>query len=309
MIGRTISHYQIVGRLGGGGMGLVYKARDTRLDRDVALKFLPKEWSHEPLLRERFSREARAASALDHPNICTVYDIGETTEGQLFIAMAYCTGPTLKQRILQGVLPVDQAVDLAIQIASALEAAHDAGIVHRDIKPANILLTDRDQVKIVDFGLAKLAGEVAVTREGSVIGTPAYMSPEQATGDEVDGRSDLWALGTVLYEMLTGRRAFAADHERAILLAITSTDPTPITSVRPHVPEEILRIVGRLLKRNPIERYQTAGELLGDLRRFRGDPRLPARGRSLSRRNGLRLFRQRKRLLRGARPVAPQLAV
>ncbi|MCJ7755295.1 MAG: serine/threonine protein kinase, partial [Thermoanaerobaculales bacterium] len=197
MIGRTVSHYQIVERLGGGGMGLVYKARDTRLNRDVALKFLPKEWSHEPLLRERFSREARAASALDHPNICTVFDIGETNDGQLFIAMAYCTGPTLKNRIHEGPLPVEQAVDLAIQIGSALERAHEAGIVHRDIKPANILLTDRDQVKIVDFGLAKLAGEAAVTREGSVIGTPAYMSPEQASGEEVDGRSDLWALGAV----------------------------------------------------------------------------------------------------------------
>jgi tetratricopeptide (TPR) repeat protein/TolB-like protein len=272
VIGRTVSHYQIVERLGGGGMGLVYKARDTRLDRDVALKFLPMEWSHEPLLRERFSREARAASALDHPNICTVYDIGETDEGQLFIAMAYCTGPTLKQRIHEGPMPVEQAVDFAIQIASALESAHEAGIVHRDIKPANILLTDREQVKVVDFGLAKLAGEAAVTREGSVIGTPAYMSPEQATGEEVDGRSDLWALGAVLYEMITGRRAFAADHERAILHSILSSDPTPIDTVRPDVPSELARIVRRLLKRDPTKRYQTAGELLGDLRRFSGDP-------------------------------------
>ena len=272
VIGRTVSHYQIVERLGGGGMGLVYKARDTRLDRDVALKFLPKEWSHEPLLRERFSREARAASALDHPNICTIFDIGETDDGQLFIAMAYCTGPTLKHRIHEGPMPVHQAVEIAIQIGSALESAHDAGIVHRDIKPANILLTDRNHVKIVDFGLAKLAGEAAVTREGSVIGTPAYMSPEQATGEDVDGRSDLWALGAVLYEMLTGRRAFAADHERAILHSILSSDPTPIASMRPDVPAELLRITRRLLKRDPKDRYQTAGELLGDLREFSGDP-------------------------------------
>jgi tetratricopeptide (TPR) repeat protein/TolB-like protein/predicted Ser/Thr protein kinase len=272
VIGRTVSHYQIVERLGGGGMGLVYKARDTRLDRDVALKFLPKEWSHEPLLRERFSREARAASALDHPNICTVFDIGETDDGQLFIAMAYCTGPTLKQRIHEGPMSVEQAVDFAIQIASALESAHEAGIVHRDIKPANILLTERDQVKVVDFGLAKLAGEAAVTREGSVIGTPAYMSPEQATGEEVDGRSDLWALGAVLYEMLTGRRAFAADHERAILHSILSSDPTPIDARRPDVPAELSRIVRRLMSRDPKQRYQTAGELLYDLHRFRGDP-------------------------------------
>jgi len=272
VIGRRVSHYQIIEQLGGGGMGLVYKARDTRLDRDVALKFLPKEWSHDPLLRERFSREARAASALDHPHICTVYDIGETDDGQFFIAMAYCTGPTLKHRIREGPMPLEQAVDLAIQIASALESAHEAGIVHRDIKPANILLTDRDQVKVVDFGLAKLAGEAAVTREGAVIGTPAYMSPEQATGDDVDGRSDLWALGAVLFEMLTGRRAFAADHERAVLYAILSSDPTSISRLRPDVPAELQRIVRRLLKKDPQERYQTAGEVLGDLRRFMGDP-------------------------------------
>ena len=272
MIGRTVSHYRIVERLGGGGMGLVFKARDTRLDRDVALKFLPKEWSHEPLLRERFSREARAASALDHPNICTIFDIGETDDGQLFIAMAYYPGQTIKHRIHEGPMAVERVVDLAVQIAAALESAHEAGIVHRDIKPANILLTDRDEVKVVDFGLAKLAGEAAVTREGSVIGTPAYMSPEQATGADVDGRSDLWALGAVMYEMLTGRRAFAADHERAILLAIMSSDPTPIDTLRPDIPDEVLRIVRRLLNRDPDARYQSAGELLADLRTFRGDP-------------------------------------
>jgi serine/threonine-protein kinase len=271
VIGQTVSHYHILERLGGGGMGLVYRARDTRLDRTVALKFLPREWSHEPLLRERFSREARAASALDHPHICTVFDIGETAEGQLFIAMAYCPGETLKQRTLRGPMPIDEAVNVAIQIGEALESAHDGGIVHRDIKPANILITDRDQVKIVDFGLAKLAGEVAVTRQGTVIGTPAYMSPEQAAGEEVDGRADLWALGTVLYEMLTGRRAFAADHERAVLLAIMSTDPTPIETLRPDVPAELLRIIRRCLKRKPDDRYQSAGELLADLKRFRGD--------------------------------------
>ncbi len=271
MIGRTISHYRVLERLGGGGMGLVYRARDTRLDRDVALKFLPPEWSHEALLRERFSREARAASALDHPHICTVYDIGETDEGQLFIAMAYYPGRTLKQSILEGPMPIGQAVDYAIQIAEALESAHEAGIVHRDIKPANILISDRDQLKVVDFGLAKLAGEAAVTREGSVIGTPAYMSPEQVNGEEVDGRSDIWALGTVIYEMLTGRRAFAAEHERAILLSILSHDPTPPESVRPDLPAELARIIRRCLKRDVAKRYQSATELLADLRRFRGE--------------------------------------
>jgi tetratricopeptide (TPR) repeat protein/TolB-like protein len=252
-------------------MGIVYRAQDTRLARDVALKFLPGEWSHDSLLRERFSREARAASALDHPNICTIYEIDETDDGHLFIAMAYCPGQTLKECIAEGPIPVDQAVAYAIQIAEGLERAHAANIVHRDIKPANILLSERDQVKIVDFGLAKLAGEAAVTREGSVIGTPAYMSPEQVNGETVDGRSDIWALGTVLYEMLTGRRAFAADHEQAVMMAILGQDPTPIDSVRTDVPGELARIVRRCLKRDPAERYQTAGELVADLRRFRGD--------------------------------------
>jgi serine/threonine-protein kinase len=271
MIGRTVSHYRILEKLGGGGMGLVYRAQDTRLDRTVALKFLPMEWSQEPVLRERFSREARAASALDHPHICTVFDIDETPEGQLFIAMAYCPGETLRQRIFRGPLSVDAAVDLAIQIGEALEAAHEQGIVHRDVKPGNILMTGHDQVKVVDFGLAKLAGEVAVTREGAVVGTPAYMSPEQAVGDNVDGRADLWALGAVLYEMLSGRRPFAADNERAMLMAIQSLDPTPVTTLRPEVPEELHRIVRRCLTREPGDRYQNAGELLADLHRFRGD--------------------------------------
>ena len=272
VIGRTVSHYRILERLGGGGMGIVYRAQDTRLDRTVALKFLPMEWCQESLLRERFTREARAASTLDHPHICTVFDIGETPEGQLFIAMAYCPGETLKERILRGSMPIDEAIGIAIQIAEALETAHEGGTVHRDIKPANILITDRDQVKVVDFGLAKLAGEATVTRKGSVIGTPAYMSPEQATGDEADGRSDLWALGAVLYEMVTGRRAFAADHEQAILLAITTSDPTPIDNLRPEVPAEVQRIIRRCLKRQPQDRYQGAGELVADLKRFRGDP-------------------------------------
>jgi serine/threonine protein kinase/tetratricopeptide (TPR) repeat protein len=252
-------------------MGIVYRAQDTRLDRTVALKFLPIEWCQEGLLRERFTREARAASNLDHPHICTVFDIGESPEGQLFIAMAYCPGETLKERILRGPTPIDDAIKIAIQIGEALESAHDSGIVHRDIKPANILITDRDQVKIVDFGLAKLAGEATVTRQGSVIGTPAYMSPEQAKGDEVDGRSDVWAIGAVLYEMVAGRRAFAADNEQAILLAITTTDPTPVDTIRPEIPAELQRIIRRCLKREPVDRYQSAGQLVADLKRFRGD--------------------------------------
>ncbi len=271
MIGATVSHYRILERLGGGGMGEVFLAHDTKLDRQVALKFLPIEWSRDTELRERFLREARATSALDHPHICTIYEIDESPQGQLFIAMTYCPGETLKQRIKAGPLSPEDAVTFAIQIAEALESAHDNGVVHRDVKPANILITDRDQVKVVDFGLAKLAGEATVTRDGAVIGTPAYMSPEQAKGEEVDGRSDIWALGVVLYEMLTGRRAFAADHERAVLLAITTRDPTPVDTLRSDVPAELLRILRRCLKRDPGRRYQNAGELLADLRRFRGE--------------------------------------
>jgi serine/threonine-protein kinase len=252
-------------------MGIVYRALDTRLDRTVALKFLPIEWNQEPVLRERFSREARASSSLDHPHICTIFDIGETAEGQLFIAMGYYPGETLKQRILRGKLHIEEAVDFAIQIGEGLAAAHEAGVVHRDIKPANILITDREQLRIVDFGLAKLAGEAAVTREGSVVGTPAYMSPEQARGDEVDGRSDIWALGVVLYEMIAGRRAFAADNERAILHAITTSDPSPVESFRPDAPAELQRIIRRSLKRNPDDRYQSARQMVADLCRFRGE--------------------------------------
>ncbi|MFV2074031.1 MAG: serine/threonine-protein kinase, partial [Thermoanaerobaculales bacterium] len=272
MIGQTVSHYRILESLGGGGMGLVYRAHDTRLDRPVALKFLPKEWSREKEFRERFAREARATSALDHPHICTIYEIDETPDGQLFIAMAYCPGENLKQRILRGPMPIDEAVSYAIQIADALVRAHEHGIVHRDVKPANILISDHDRVKVVDFGLAKLAGEAAVTREGTVVGTPAYMSPEQTRGEPVDGRSDIWALGAVLYEMVAGRRAFAADHEQAVLLAIASSDPTPVETLRPDAPSELLRIIRRCLKRDLDRRYQDARELLADLRRFRGDP-------------------------------------
>jgi serine/threonine-protein kinase len=185
--------------------------------------------------------------------------------------MAHCPGETLKQRILRGPMPLEEAVDIAIQIAQALGAAHEGGIVHRDVKPANILFTERDQIKVVDFGLAKLAGEAAVTRQGSVVGTPAYMSPEQATGEEVDGRSDLWALGAVLYEMVAGRRAFAADNEQAVLLAITTSNPTPIDRVRAEVPAELQRIIRRCLKKDPKDRYQAAVELVSDLKRFRGE--------------------------------------
>jgi len=207
MIGKTVSHYEILEKLGGGGMGVVFKARDLKLDRLVALKFLPPhlvsvEAESDRLQRERFVLEAKASSALDHPNIGVLYEIGETEEGETFIAMAYYEGETLRQKLAGGALPLDDAVSIAEQIAMGLAKAHEGGIVHRDIKPANIIVTRDGVVKIIDFGLAKLQEATRMTRRGAVMGTPAYMSPEQARGDDVDARTDLWSLGVVLYEML-----------------------------------------------------------------------------------------------------------
>ena len=202
MIGETISHYRILELLGAGGMGVVYKAEDTRLKRLVALKFLPIELTKDLEAKERLMQEAQAASALDHPNICTIHEIDETPDGRLFLALAYYDGETLKQRVARGPLPIDQAVDIASQVARAVLAAHEAGIVHRDIKSANILVTRRGEVKLLDFGLAKLAGQTALTRTGTTVGTVAYMSPEQINGDNATERSDVWALGVVLYEIL-----------------------------------------------------------------------------------------------------------
>jgi serine/threonine protein kinase len=199
MIGQTISHYKIIEKLGGGGMGVVYKAEDTKLKRMVALKFLPPDLTRDDEAKERFVHEAQAASALDHPNICTIHEIDETDDGQIFICMAYYEGETLKKKIERGPLPFDQTLDLAMQIAQGLARAHEAGITHRDIKPANIMITTRGEVKIVDFGLAKLVGQTRLTKTGTTMGTVAYMSPKQAQGIDADHRSDIWSLGVVLY--------------------------------------------------------------------------------------------------------------
>ncbi len=204
LIGRTVGHYRVVEHLGGGGMGVVYKAEDTRLGRTVALKFLPPEWSRDRDARERFLREARAASALEDSRICTIFDIDESEDGQLFIVMAFYTGETLKKRLERGRLPIGEVMDIAIQVAEGLESAHSAEILHRDIKPANLMLTGHDEVVIVDFGLAKLAGDFTLTRPGSSLGTPHYMSPEQSRGERLDARTDLWSLGVVIFEMVTG---------------------------------------------------------------------------------------------------------
>ncbi|HVT15514.1 MAG TPA: protein kinase [Thermoanaerobaculia bacterium] len=282
LIGTTVSHYRVLHVLGGGGMGIVYQAEDTQLGRPVALKFLPPELTRDPDAKARFLQEARAASALDHPNICTIHEVGETADGQLFLAMACYDGETLKKRLERGTLPIDVVIDFAAQISRGLAKAHRQGIVHRDVKPANLMITGDDIVKILDFGIAKLAGAAAITRAGSSLGTPGYMSPEQAHGDEVDARTDLWSLGAVAYEMTTGRRPFRGDHEQAVLYALFHEQPEALTRLRPEAPPELERIVGRLLAKAPQERYQAAAEVVADLKALSGSPTgtqtLPATG-------------------------------
>ncbi len=265
MEGQKVSHYTVLNRLGRGGMGIVYKAEDRKLGRTVALKFLTAELDEStPNARERFFREARAASALDHPRICTVYEIGEEDDGRPFIAMAYCAGETLRERIQRGLIPFDEALTIIVQIAEGLAAAHEAGVVHRDIKPANIMLTPGG-VKILDFGLAKLTDVTQMTQTGATLGTPAYMSPEQAKGEKVDPRCDIWSLGAIVYEMVTGQRAFAGDNPTAIMFAILSLDVPSLADLRSDVPDEFQRVVRKCLQREPDERYQNLRELLVDL--------------------------------------------
>jgi serine/threonine protein kinase/tetratricopeptide (TPR) repeat protein len=265
MIGTTISHYKILAKIGEGGMGVVYKAHDTKLDRDVALKFLPSELTFDPKAKERFIHEAQAASALEHPNICNIHEIGETNNGQLFIVMACYDGMTLKKKIERGPLPIDEAVGIAAQIAAGLGKAHDSGIVHRDIKPANVVVTKDGTAKILDFGLAKLSGRTLLTKTGTTVGTAAYMSPEQSTGDKVDHRTDIWSLGVVLYEMVTGHLPFSGDHEPALLYSIVHEEPKPFSSVRSNLPPEIELSITKMLQKEPGERFQHIRELLSQL--------------------------------------------
>ncbi|MCG8608578.1 serine/threonine-protein kinase, partial [bacterium] len=268
MIGKTISHYKILEEVGQGGMGVVYKAEDTKLQRHVALKFLPHEWTRDPDAKARFMNEARAASALDHNNICTSHEVDETEEGQLFIAMAFYEGETVREKIERGPLKLDEAVDLAIQIAEGLTKAHQKDIVHRDLKPANVLVTEDGVAKIVDFGLAKLAGRSMLTKEGTTLGTAAYMSPEQARGEVVDHRTDIFSLGVLFYEMITGQQPFKGDYEQAVVYSIMNEDPEPPTGLRTGVPLELERAVFKCLQKSPDERYQSAADLLVDLRRL-----------------------------------------
>jgi serine/threonine protein kinase/Tfp pilus assembly protein PilF len=264
LIGTTVSHYKILAKLGEGGMGVVYEAEDTKLKRTVALKFLPPELTRDPQAKERFIHEAQAASALEHSNICNIHEIDETEDGQLFIVMACYEGEILKDKIERGPLKLEEAVDIAIQIAKGLEKAHKKEIVHRDIKPGNIFITEDGVVKIVDFGLAKLKGQIKLTKEGTTLGTAGYMSPENARGGKVDHRTDIWSLGIVLYEMLTGQLPFRGDYEQAVTYSILNEEPEPVTALRTGIPMKLERIVNKCLQKDPDERYQTVKDLAAD---------------------------------------------
>jgi serine/threonine protein kinase len=257
--------YRILEELGRGGMGVVYKAEDTRLERTVALKFLPPELTHVPDVKARFMREAQAAAALDHPNICTVYEFDEADD-RTFISMAYVEGRSLKKKLESGPLELEEALSIATQVAEGLAEAHKKGIIHRDIKSGNIMVTDRSQAKIMDFGLARKSESTLLTSEGATLGTVAYMSPEQARGEKVDHRTDIWSFGVVLYEMLTGQLPFKGEHEQAIVYSILKEEPKPIKDLKPDVPPSIEQVVFRALEKDPDRRDQQIEDLLDDLK-------------------------------------------
>ena len=281
MIDGTISHFRVLEKLGAGGMGVVYKAIDIRLDRPVALKFLPDHMTQDALALERFRREARAASALNHPGICTIYDIGEQ-DGRAFIAMEFIDGKTLRSHIRGKALPLEETLEFGIQIAEALDAAHAEGIIHRDIKPGNIFLTKRGQAKVLDFGLAKLVpkgvaagdaedgGEAADSSSiaGIISGTPSYMSPEQVRGDNLDRRTDIFSLGLLLYEMATGRQAFSGATGGAIIEAVLTRSPVPARGINPGIPQRLEEIINKALQKDRDQRYQHAADIRSDLQQL-----------------------------------------
>ena len=264
MIGETISHYRIIEKLGEGGMGVVYKAEDLDLERPVALKFLSPRTIGVEEDAARFVHEAKAAAALNHPNICTIYEIGKDG-GTTFIAMEYVEGENLRLRMRLGPLPLDEALTIAADMGRGLAAAHAKGIVHRDIKPSNVVVTPARAVKIMDFGLARMAGGAQLTREGTTLGTVAYMSPEQARGQDIDHRTDIWSLGVVLYEMLTHRRPFLGDRDMAVIYSILNADYELPSALRSDLPSELDGCVAKMLAKNRDERYMGAAEVAGDL--------------------------------------------
>jgi tetratricopeptide (TPR) repeat protein/tRNA A-37 threonylcarbamoyl transferase component Bud32 len=262
------NRYRLIGKIGEGGMGVVYKAHDTKLKRDVALKFLPTEFTRDTEAKERFIHEAQTASGLDHPNICNIHEIHEAAGSQLFISMACYEGETIRERIRRGPLEVGEALRIADQVAEGLKETHKKGIVHRDIKPGNVIIKTGGQAKIMDFGLAKLAGERDLTKTGTTVGTVAYMSPEQAQGREVDHRTDIWSLGVVLYEMITGKQPFKGDHAQSIIYSILNEGPAAMAELTPGLPSELEQIVKKCLDKDPAKRYQTIAELQADLRQL-----------------------------------------
>jgi len=269
--GVMISHYKIIEKIGAGGMGEVYLAQDTELDRKVALKFLPPHLCRDEDCRKRFKREAQAAAKLDHPNIVPVHGVSEH-QGRPYFAMAHIEGQSLRDVIKEGKLSTSDAIDLSMQICEGLQEAHEAGVIHRDVKPSNIILDSKGRPRLLDFGLAMISSEDKLTKTGSTLGTVGYMSPEQVAGKKVDHRSDMFSAGVILYEMLTGRRPFEADNDAAILRAITDSTPEPVARYKTGVPEELQRIVSKLLEKTPALRYQHAGDFLADLKKAGQQP-------------------------------------
>ena len=270
MIGETISHYRIIEKLGEGGMGVVYKAEDSKLKRVVALKFLTPNALGGEEEEKRFLHEAQIAAALDNPNICTVYEIDEA-DGRTFIAMPFIEGKSLDDVIEKGPLRLDEVIDVATQMCRGLQEAHKRAIIHRDIKPANVMITNSGQVKIMDFGLARQTGMTRLTQEGTTLGTIYYMSPEQAGGAELDRRTDIWSVGVVVYEMMTGKLPFQSDFEQATIYSIMNEHPEPLTAVRTGVPMELERIVDKAMEKKCEDRYQHIDEMLVDLQRLKRD--------------------------------------
>ncbi len=298
MIGQTISHYKIIEKLGSGGMGKVYLAEDLQLKRQVALKFLPTELIQDDHTRKRFVQEAQAASALDHPNIGTVYEINENEENP-FIAMAHYPGGTLSDKIADKSLNFEQSITITMHLAEGMQKAHSKEIVHRDLKPANILFSEEDEPKIIDFGLAKFLDHSMLTRTGSTVGTLAYMSPEQAQGKELDHRTDIWTLGVILYELLSGERPFRGEYEQAIMYAIVNEDPEYITKIRNDIPVALENIVDKALNKNPDKRFQSMEEFCEALKMALAEIQS---GKSVTA-SAFRLGRQQRKFALRATPV------